>query len=110
MSFPFSRTKPCLQIIMTIKEFYSTRQWKKCREAYKKSVGYLCEECLRNGKIVPAEDVHHIQKLTPQNVNDPSIALSFSNLMALCNPCHDKMHGRARRYTVDEYGRVTPIE
>ena len=95
---------------MTIKEFYSTRQWKRCREAYKKSVGYLCEECLKNGKIVPADDVHHIKKLTPQNVNDPSVALSFSNLMALCNRCHDKMHGRARRYTVDEYGRVTPLE
>ena len=95
---------------MTIKEFYGSKAWKQGREAYKKSVGYLCEECLKQGRISPAEDVHHIKKLTPQNVSDPNVSLSFDNLMALCNRCHDRMHSRAKRYKVDEFGRVTPLE
>jgi len=95
---------------MTIKEFYGSKAWKDCREAYKKSVGNLCEECLKQGRITPAEDVHHIKKLTDQNVNDPRVSLSFDNLMALCNPCHDKKHSKNKRYKIDEWGRVTPIE
>ena len=89
------------------KRFYASIQWRRCREAYKKSQGYLCERCKAKGLLVPATEVHHIVPLTPQNINDPSITLSFSNLMAVCERCHDELHNR-RRYKVDEYGRVMP--
>jgi len=94
---------------MTIKEFYSSRQWKLCRQAYKKSVGGLCEECYKKGIVRYADEVHHIKKLTDSNVNDPEVALNFDNLMALCEECHDKKHRKNKRYKVDEWGRVIPL-
>ena len=75
----------------------------------KKAKG-LCEDCLKQGKITPAEEVHHIKELNPMNISDPCITLSYSNLVALCRSCHRKRHGHYedRRYTIDEFGRVTP--
>ena len=74
-----------------------------------KSVGGLCEDCYKNGKITPAEEVHHIVWLNETNIHDPNITLNWRNLVALCRECHRKRHGaRQTRYTVDEFGRVTP--
>lgn len=88
--------------------FYKSIQWVNCRNAYMKSVGGLCEDCAKKGKITAAEEVHHIKFITPQNINDPNITLNWKNLVALCRECHKKRHGaRQRRYEVDEWGRVT---
>lgn len=74
-----------------------------------KKVHGLCEDCLAEGKLNPAEEVHHIVFLTPNNINDPKVALNWENLVALCRECHRKRHGaRVTRYSIDEYGRVTP--
>lgn len=92
------------------KQFYGTQVWKDCRAAYLKSVNYLCERCKKEGRIVPAEAVHHIKPITPQNINDPNITLNWDNLMAVCRDCHSiehHPHRGVRRYTVDEFGRVT---
>ena len=51
--------------------FYNSKQWKKCRSAYKKIVHYQCE------------------------INDPEISLSFRNLRLLCRKCHGAAHGNA---------------
>jgi len=92
------------------KEFYSSAAWKKTREAYARSVGFLCEECLKRGKIVPYEIVHHKIHITPGNINDPRVTLSFDNLEALCRECHAVAHGaRQRRYSVDEFGHISPL-
>ena len=88
--------------------FYKSPSWKNCRNAYLKSKGGLCEECYRKGKIVPAEEVHHIVFITENNVNDPNITLNFDNLIALCRECHRRKHGTQRRYSIDEWGRITP--
>jgi len=74
------------------KAFYNSKQWKKCREAYKLSVNGLCERCLKNGKYVPGDEVHHKVYLTPHNINDPMVTLSFDNLELLCASCHSKEH------------------
>ena len=88
--------------------FYSSTAWKRCREAYRERVGGLCEECLRRGIYTPAEIIHHIVEITPENVNDPAVTLNFDNLRAVCRECHAKEHGaRPRRYKVDALGRVT---
>lgn len=88
--------------------FYKSIQWVNCRNSYMKSVGGLCEDCYRKGKITPAEEVHHIKFITPQNINDPNITLNWKNLVALCRECHKKRHGTIeRRYDIDEWGRVT---
>lgn len=92
------------------KSFYTSRAWKNCRRAYAASVGGLCEDCKAKGLITPGEIVHHKTELTPENINDPAVTLSWSNLRLVCRECHAKKHGaRERRYTVDPLGRVIGI-
>ena len=76
-----------------------------------KSVGGLCERCLAHGKIVTGEIVRHKVYITPENINDPNVTLSWSNLECVCRECHEKEHnGIQKRYEVDELGRVTATE
>ena len=39
---------------------YNNPEWRKLRDIYIKEHP-LCEDCLDKGKVVPAEDVHHIR-------------------------------------------------
>lgn len=73
-------------------KFYNSKQWKKCRETYKQSVNGLCERCLKNGKYVAGEEVHHKIYLTPENINNPDITLNWENLELLCSSCHSIEH------------------
>ena len=87
--------------------FYKTVAWKRCREAYAKSVGGLCERCLAKGMYVPGEIVHHKVHLTPKNITDPNVSLNWDNLELVCRKCHGDEHQRLKkRYTIDEHGRV----
>lgn len=74
------------------KGLYSSKRWQDCRNGYAKSRGWLCENCLRSGLYVPGEIVHHKIELTPQNINNPDIALSWDNLELLCRRCHAEKH------------------
>ena len=90
------------------KAFYKSKAWQACRDSYMASRSYLCEDCLARGVYTPAEIVHHVIELTPENIKDPEVALSWSNLRAVCRECHAAAHGaRIRRYKVDPSGRVT---
>lgn len=89
------------------KAFYFSTAWRSCREAYAKSVGGLCERCLERGLYVPGEIVHHKVHITPENINDESVTLSWDNLELVCRECHADEHRRVKkRYKVDEFGRV----
>ena len=72
------------------KPFYKSKAWRDCRDAYFISRHGLCERCnCKAGTIV-----HHKIYLTPENINDPNITLSFENLELLCQDCHnDEHHG-----------------
>ena len=73
-----------------------------------KSVSGLCERCLARGLYVPGEIVHHKVHITPENITDENITLSFKNLELLCRDCHADEHRRVkRRYSVDESGKVS---
>ena len=74
------------------KPFYNSKKWEKCRASFILSKNGLCERCLSNDKYVPGEEVHHKIYLTPENINDPEITLSFENLELLCSSCHSKEH------------------
>lgn len=90
------------------KTFYKSQAWKRTREAYIRSVGGLCERCRRKGLIVPAEIVHHKIYLTPENISDETVSLSWANLEAVCRTCHKEEHtGKVIRYEVDSLGRVS---
>ena len=88
--------------------FYKSKAWRETREAYAKARAGLCERCLARGVYRPGVIVHHKVHLSPENISDPEVALSWDNLELLCRECHGDEHKRIeRRYTVDEIGRVT---
>ena len=90
--------------------FYKSKQWQACRLAYIKSVGGLCENCLKNNCYNPGVIVHHIVPLTPHNIECPEITMNFDNLRLLCRDCHAAQHStRIRRYKVDDFGQVVTI-
>lgn len=80
--------------------FYTSWEWRKCRADYLKKEP-LCERCGQ-----PATQVHHKIKLTPDNIKEPAIALSFSNLEALCESCHQQEHRPTIRWRCDPMGHV----
>lgn len=74
-----------------------------------KKAHYLCEECLRKGIYTPGIIVHHVEELTPRNINNPEITLGFNNLELLCRKCHGSEHNdrdKARRYSFDDLGNI----
>lgn len=58
--------------------------WRKIRKRYIDNHP-LCEECLKNGRLTKANEVHHIIPLRRGGTNDES------NLMALCKSCHSRI-------------------
>lgn len=98
------------------KKFYKSKAWKLCRESYIASVHGLCETCLKKNKVKPGYIVHHTIKLTPENINDPAIALNHKLLRYDCLDCHNEdelnEHGfkSSARCTFDIEGNVIPID
>lgn len=92
--------------------FYKTQAWKQTSRNYKKSVGGLCERCMKRGIIQTADIIHHRVPLTTETVSDLNLSLNWDNLQALCRKCHGEVHAelererKGRRYTIDENGRV----
>ena len=76
------------------KSFYESSAWKKCRKGFMQSKHYICERCGGSAYIA-----HHKKHITPQNINNLNITLSWSNLQALCLECHNKVHSSSA--TVD---------
>ena len=77
------------------KAFYTSTRWRQTRQAYidyRRSIdGGVCEECgQRLGEIV-----HHKVMITPANINDASVTLSFNNLELVCWQCHNAFPGHA---------------
>ena len=61
------------------------RAWREIRSRYI-SAHPLCELCLKEGRLTPVEEVHHIVPVSHGGSND------FGNLMSLCQSCHTKIH------------------
>ena len=61
------------------------RAWKRIRDRYVKEHP-LCEMCLKDGRLTPVEEVHHINPLSQGGTH------SNDNLMSLCQSCHTKIH------------------
>lgn len=58
----------------------------------------LCEECEKQGRITPADDVHHT--ISFMSTDDPlerlRLAFDFDILMSLCDECHAKKHNNSK--------------
>jgi 5-methylcytosine-specific restriction endonuclease McrA len=83
--------------------FYKSKAWVKCRAAFLSSKHWECERC-----GVPATVAHHKQHLSPRNINDPSVSLSWDNLQALCADCHAAVHRKFKPMQFDANGDLIP--
>lgn len=86
--------------------FYQSKAWARCREAYIKSVGGLCETCKAKGIYRAGKIVHHKIHLTEENYTDPSIAYGFNNLVLVCHQCHEEIHKGKKRFFFDANGKI----
>jgi len=68
--------------------FYNAPAWRACRKAILARDNYICQHCLQENKITPADVVHHIKSLEEY----PELALDPENLISLCNLCHNRKH------------------
>lgn len=98
------------------KAFYKSKAWESCRRAYIRDRiridGGMCEVCQINLGYI----VHHKVGLTPDNINNPEISLSWNNLRWECKDCHDKEEGHGVKnqkagllVTFDSSGQPVPI-
>ena len=92
------------------KRFYDSKAWKECRQSFMRiregEDGGLCQIC-RNR---PALIVHHKIWLTAANVTDPDVALSYDNLLYVCQDCHNNIESeRENLYFCDEEGQPNPL-
>lgn len=81
------------ELIKLIKEgnsykFYRSRQWRRKRQEIISRDNNECRRCKDEGRVGKAECVHHIKHLTDR----PDLALVDSNLITLCNICHNLEH------------------
>lgn len=73
------------------------RTWKRIRDRHI-AEHPLCEMSKKQGRIIPAEEVHHIKPLSQGGTHDEN------NLMSLCKECHsritakegDRWHNKSR--------------
>ena len=100
------------------KALYNSKEWEVVRKTALMRDNYLCTKCGR-----PAEEVHHIIHLSPENIGDTNITLNLDNLISLCKDCHFEQHrgeharGREniekQEYMFDENGflvKVAPVQ
>lgn len=64
------------------------RAWKRIRDSYA-TEHPLCERCLKEGRYVKMEEVHHKKPLSLGGTHDRS------NLESLCKVCHSKEHAKS---------------
>lgn len=69
------------------KQFYHSKEWLNVRQYVLMRDHYKCTRCNS-----PAQEVHHIIRLAPENITDPKITLNPKNLISLCKECHLAEH------------------
>lgn len=72
------------------RKFYKSSSWQSLRTYVLKRDRYLCQYCIKVGKITTCNTVHHIIEIK----DDFNKALDMDNLITLCHECHNKEHNR----------------
>ena len=96
---PKKKTSVKREKALTIyRNVYNTSLWRNIRSAYLMEHP-LCEMCLQDGKTTVATDVHHKTEISNGNTVEEMQELGFdySNLMALCEDCHTRLHAEKHR-------------
>lgn len=71
-----------------IHAFYVSGPWKRLRQEVLDEQNKECQMCKSKGKYKRATTVHHINHVK----EFPWLALTKSNLMSVCNECHNILH------------------
>lgn len=96
---PKKKTSVKREKALTIyRNVYNTSLWRSLRSAYLMEHP-LCEMCLQDGKTTVATDVHHITEISNGNTVEEmqQIGFDYTNLMALCEDCHTRLHAEKHR-------------
>lgn len=75
-------------------ELYNTSRWKSLRELMVQKYP-LCQDCLKEGRITPTQEIHHIKSPFAKGLTleeKEKRAYDVDNLVALCRECHIKRH------------------
>lgn len=85
------------------------KQWKILRKR-KLTVDPLCEDCLHNGLIEPATEVHHVFPVenATSGTEMARLMYDYNNLRSLCHDCHQLEHVRLRSRS-KEYVRENAV-
>lgn len=81
------------------KSFYNSKEWARVRAYVLMRDHYRCTQCGSSADL----EVHHIEHLTPANINDASVTLNDRNLKTLCRECHFKEHAADKLNGTAEY-------
>ncbi|MFL0196992.1 HNH endonuclease [Clostridium sp. WILCCON 0269] len=73
--------------------FYISTEWKHLRIDILKEQNDECQICKSKGLVNEAVTVHHIKHLKKY----PQLALTKSNLIAVCKQCHNDLHPEKRK-------------
>ena len=78
--------------------YYQSRSWKRLRDWFM-STHLICEDCMFEGRSVPAEESHHKVPFSWFDLEQDKMAalLDEENLVALCRSCHMKRHKNLKR-------------
>lgn len=91
-----------------LEKFYKSDKWHLARAIVIARANGLCERCGKVGK-----EVHHIIRLTIDNVDDPEVSINPKNLILLCTECHNTEHhrfGKYKGYKFDAEGNLIYIK
>ena len=85
-------------------KYYGDKRWKQLRE-WQIRTHPLCQDCLFEGRSVPAEEVHHIRPFGDGKTEEEkwSLLLDPSNTVSLCKTCHDKRHAILKQQNRNDY-------
>lgn len=74
-------------------KYYHDTRWGRLRNAYY-AQHPLCECCLEDGLVVPAEHCHHRVPFSTGITEEAkwNLLLNPNNLIMLCEPCHKLFH------------------
>lgn len=73
--------------------FYNSNVWRMIRVSVLSRDKGLCKLCLKENRIRVADVVHHIIELKESR----ELGLRTSNLLSLCNSCHQEIHAKYRK-------------
>lgn len=84
--------------------FYKRKEWRHKRAQILERDNHECQKCKARGRQSQATCVHHIKHLDARS----DLALVDSNLISLCDSCHNQEHPeKLRRYTVSKREHIT---